>query len=137
MSLYDSRVICEFLDTVGNVFPMFPEHGMRFRALRYQALGDGICDAAVLTRGEQGRPAEPTRAGVIATQKGKISRSLDVLESEPPNNHVDIGSIAVACALGYLDLRFPADLWRDGHPKLTAWFEAIMANPCLANTVPG
>ena len=59
VALYDSRVICEFLDTVGNVFPMFPEHGLRFRALRFQALGDGISDAAVLRRGEMGRPSEP------------------------------------------------------------------------------
>ena len=136
LALYDSRVICEFLDTVGNVFPMFPEHGMRFRALRYQALGDGISDAAVLARGEQGRPAEPARASVIATQKGKITRALDVLEADPPNSHVDIGSIAVACALGYLDLRFPTDPWRDGRPRLTAWFETMMAQPCLAQTVP-
>ena len=108
VALYDSRVICEFLDTVGNVFPMFPEHGMRFRALRFQALGDGISDAAVLSRGEGGRPSEPARDTVIAIQKGKMDRSLDVLEQDPPSGHVDVGSIAVACALGYLDLRFAA-----------------------------
>ena len=84
LALFDSPVICEFLDTVGNVFPMFPEHGQRFRALRFQALGDGICDAAVLARGESGRPSESARDAVISVQKGKVTRSLDVLEADPP-----------------------------------------------------
>ena len=136
VALYDSRVICEFLDTEGNVFPMFPAHGLRFRALRLQALGDGISDAAVLRRGEQGRPSELARDAVIATQQSKIRRSLDVLESDTPAQHVDIGTIAVACALGYLDLRFPAEPWREGRPKLAAWYEAVMQHPCLAQTKP-
>ncbi len=136
VALYDSRVICEFLDTEGNVFPMFPAHGLRFRALRLQALGDGISDAAVLRRGEQGRPSESARDAVIATQQSKIRRSLDVLESDTPAQHVDIGTIAVACALGYLDLRFPAEPWREGRPKLAAWYEAVMQHPCLAQTKP-
>ena len=137
VALYDSRVICEFLDTVGNVFPMFPEHGLRFRALRFQALGDGISDAAVLRRGETGRPSEPARDGVISVQRGKITRSLDVLETDPPSVHVDIGCLAVACALGYLDLRFAGDAWREGRPKLAAWFAAISEQPCLVQTAPG
>ncbi len=137
VALYDSRVICEFLDTVGNVFPMFPEHGLRFRALRFQALGDGISDAAVLRRGEMGRPSEPARDGVISVQRGKITRSLDVLETDPPSVHVDIGCLAVACALGYLDLRFAGDAWREGRPKLAAWFAAISEQPCLVQTAPG
>ncbi len=137
VALYDSRVICEFLDTVGNVFPMFPEHGLRFRALRFQALGDGISDAAVLRRGEMGRPSEPARDGVISVQRGKITRSLDVLETDPPSVHVDIGCLAVACALGYLDLRFADDAWREGRPKLAAWFATISEQPCLVQTAPG
>lgn len=136
IALYDSRVICEFLDTVGNVFPMFPERGQRFRALLFQALGDGICDAAVLSRGEGGRPQEAARDHVLAVQRGKIVRALNVLEADPPSNHVDIGSIAVACALGYLDFRFASDPWRDGRPALTAWFDAMMKQPCMAQTAP-
>ena len=136
VALFDSRVICEFLDTVGNVFPMFPEHGLRFRALRFQALGDGICDAAVLSRGEGSRPSEAARDAVLAVQKGKMHRSLDVLEQDCPSSHVDIGSLAVACALGYLDLRFASDPWREGRPKLAAWFEGMLKQPCLAQTVP-
>ena len=136
VSLFDSRVICEFLDTVGNVFPMFPGHAPRFRALRFQALGDGIADAAVLSRGEASRPSEPARDKVLAVQKGKINRALDVLEADPPSTHVDIGSLAVACAVGYLDLRFPEHAWREGRPKLAAWFEAMMKHPSLSQTVP-
>ncbi len=132
IALFDSRVICEFLDGVGDVFPMFPEHGARIRALRFQALGDGIADAGVLRRGEELRPSEPARDKIIATQKAKISRSLAALEAELPAVHVDIGTIAVACALAYLDLRFAADAWRDGHPGLAAWYEAMSQQPCLA-----
>ncbi len=137
VALYDSRVICEFLDTVGNVFPMFPEHGMRMRALRLQALGDGIADAAVLSRGEAARPSEAARDMVLAVQRAKIARSLDALEAEPPSLHVDIGTLSVACALGYLDFRFASEPWRGERPKLTAWFEAMMKHPCLAQTAPG
>lgn len=136
LALYDSRVICEFLETVGSGFPLFPDHAMRFRALRFQALGDGISDAAVLWRGEQARPSEAARDGVMALQKTKIDRALAVLEADAPTSHVDIGSIAVACALGYLDLRFAAENWRAGRPNLAAWFAAIMQQPCLAQTKP-
>ena len=137
VALYDSRVICEFLDSVGSVFPMFPAHGPRMRALLFQALGDGIADAAVLGRGELARPQEAARDTVLATQRRKIDRSLAVLEADPPGAHVDIGSIAVACALGYIDLRFPDNVWREGRPKLTAWFATMMREPCLADTMPG
>ncbi len=136
LALFDSRVICEFLDTVGNVFPMFTEHGARFRALRLQALGDGISDAAVLSRGEGSRASEPDRDKVIAVQRTKVTRSLDVLEADLPGTHVDIGSLAVACALGYLDFRFATQPWRDGRPKLTAWYETMMKHPCLEQTQP-
>ena len=136
IALFDSRVICEFLDGVGDVIPLFPEHGLRVRALRFQALGDGICDAAVLWRGERMRPSEPAREAVMAVQRQKVARSLAVLEADVPANHLDIGSIAVACALGYLDFRFTDEAWRAGHPGLTAWYEDMRQRPCLARTTP-
>ncbi|WP_158743749.1 glutathione S-transferase family protein [Acidisphaera sp. L21] len=134
--LYDSRVICEFLDGVGSSIPLFPDHGLRMRALRLQALADGISDAAVLRRGEQSRPSEPARDDVIEKQKRKVARSLAVLEADVPADHLDIGTIAVACALGYLDLRFADEPWRDAHPALAAWFAKMMERPCLARTIP-
>ena len=136
IALFDSRVICEFLDGVGDVIPLFPDHGLRMRALRFQALADGVCDAAVLRRGEQGRPADAARDAVIAVQKEKIARSLDILEADVPAQHLDIGSIAVACALGYLDLRFADEPWRDARPALAAWYAVMLDQPCIAKTVP-
>ena len=133
-ALYDSRVICEFLDSVGDVIPLFPNHGLRMRALQLQALGDGISDAAVLLRSERGRPSDAARDGVIAVQKMKIDRALAALEADTPANHLDIGSIAVACALGYLDLRFTDEPWRETHPKLAAWYETMKQRPCMART---
>jgi len=136
-ALFDSRVICEFLDTISDVYPMFPEHGARVRALRFQALGDGIADALVLRRAEGARPADPARTQSIAHQTQKVARSLAFLEQEVPALHVDIGAIAVACALGYLDLRFAHEPWRAAHPKLAAWYAEIAQRPCLARTIPG
>jgi glutathione S-transferase len=138
MSLFGSQLICEYLDSLGDATPLFPAHGApRWRALKFQSLGDGILDAAVPCRGEQGRPREAARDAQIARFKATMSRAVDTLEADPPPRHIDIGSIAVACALGYLDFRFESDPWRRGHPKLTAWYEAFAQNKGLAETAPG
>jgi len=137
LALFDSPVICEFLDTEGNALPMFPAHGgARWIALKRQALADGIMDAAVLRRGEQNRPQENARDAVIARQRAAVERGLDALERDPPHRVLDIGSITVACALGYLDLRYAAEQWRTTRPKLAAFFAAMMHEPALARTVP-
>ena len=136
VDLYDSRVICAFLDTAGDGFSMFPEHAKRIRALKYQALGDGMSDAAVLRRGEMGRAKDADRDVNMAAQALKVTRALDALETDVPSAHIDIGAIAVACALGYLDLRFADEDWRAGHPKLAAWYAEIFTHPCLAQTAP-
>lgn len=137
VTLFDSRVICAFLDTVGEGFSMFPAHGLRIRALQLQALGDGICDAAVLRRGEMLRARDLDRDAVMAAQAVKVSRALDMLEADLPASHVDIGTIAMACALGYLDLRYAHEPWREGRPGLAAWYVLMQTHPCLARTVPG
>jgi len=137
LALFDSPVICEYLDSRGDALPMFPGHGpARWRALKFQAMGDGILDASVPRRGEMLKPAEAGRAAWIARQKAAVDRTLDALEADPPHRMLDIGSIAVACALGYLDFRFAAEPWRPSHPKLAAWFEAFAENPGIAQTVP-
>ena len=89
-----------------------------------------------MRRMEQGRPQEDARDQVIARQKSAIARALDVLEGEELGQTMDIGTIAIACALGYLTLRFSAEPWRDGHPKLTAWFAEFGLNPAIARTKP-
>jgi glutathione S-transferase len=137
VALFDSPVICEYLDSVGDALPMFPAKGpARWLALKFQAMGDGILDAAVLWRGEMSKPEDAGRAALIARQRAAIDRGLDALEADPPHQHIDIGSITVACALGYLDFRFAARPWRETHPKLAAWFEAFAQNPGIAQTVP-
>ena len=137
LALFDSPVICEYLDSVGNEAPMFPaQHAARWRALKFEAVGDGIMDAAVLARNEGTRPRDEAREGVIARQKDAIVRSLDLLESAPPATHLDIGSITVACALGYLDLRHAALQWRDTRPRLARWEAEMAALPELAGTAP-
>ena len=123
-ALYDSRVIAEYLDHLaggGRMIPAVPS--ARFTALRLQALGDGINDAALLIRYESfSRPEGLRYDEAIALQQGKIDRALGALDAAPPAGAVDIGHIAVACALGYLDLRF-AGAWRGEHQRLVAWLE--------------
>lgn len=137
LALFDSPVICEFLDSVGDAMPMFHDAGgARWRALKQQAMGDGIMDAAVGRRMEAAKPSEGARDVFMARMKAAIDRTLAELEREPPHRTVDIGSIAVACALGYLDFRFAHEPWRDACPHLSAWFAAFSDNPGIARTMP-
>jgi glutathione S-transferase len=137
LALFDSPVICEYLDSVDDALPLFPGHGApRWRALKLQAMADGILDAAVGRRGEMAKPKEEARDTWMARQKGIVARTVVQLEADPPHRHVDIGSIAVACALGYLDFRYADEPWRDGHPRLTAWYEAFSQDKAIASTVP-
>ena len=135
VALFDSPVICEFIDSSYNGV-LFPAGAARWRALKLQAIGDGIMDAAVGRRGEQGKPEEAARTAGMERQKAAVERSLALLEADTPPDHLDIGTITVACALGYLDLRFAHEAWRDGHPQLAAWYEKMSARPELKNTAP-
>jgi glutathione S-transferase len=137
LALFDSPVICEYLDSLGDAAPLFPAQGAaRWRALKLQAAADGILDAAVGTRGEMAKPKEAARDVWMARQKGIVARAVSQLEADPPHKALDIGSIAVACALGYLDFRFADDGWRAGSARLAAWYEAFAKNPGIALTVP-
>ena len=137
LALFDSPVICEYLDSVGDAAAMFPDHGaLRWRALKQQATGDGILDAAVGRRGEIAKPKEAAREAWMARQRAAVDRALDALEADPPHRSVDIGTITVACALGYLDFRFAPEPWRPRCQRLAAWFEDFSVNPGIARTVP-
>ena len=137
-SIYDSPVICEYLDTLGDAPPLFPPTGSaaRLAAQIMHAAADGILDAAVARRLNMPHPQDDGRKAFDARQKAAVDRALGVLEKTPPQGLSDIGAIAVACALGYLDFRFAAEPWRDAHPKLAAWFAAVSKLPPLAQTVP-
>jgi glutathione S-transferase len=99
-------------------------------------MGDGILDASVPRRGEMLKPQDEGRAAWIARQKSAVDRTLEALEADPPHRAIDIGSLTIACALGYLDFRFAAQSWRSGHARLAAWYEAFAQNPGIAETVP-
>ena len=139
-ALYDSRVICEYLDSLHDRAKMFPPPGpARWTALRRQAEGDGIMDAAVLGRYETFlRPQERRWPEWLEGQKGKFRRALDGLEGEAEDfgDTVDIGTIAIGCALGYLDFRYGDEDWRATRPRLAAWFEQFARRPSMARTAP-
>jgi glutathione S-transferase len=137
-ALYDSRVICEYLDSLHGGTPMFPAGGdARWTAVRRQALADGILDAAVGTRYETALRPEALRwPDWVDAQMTKVRRSLDALETEALGDIVDIGTIAVACALGYLDFRYADEGWRDSRPALAAWYEKFAARPSMSETRP-
>jgi len=139
-ALYDSRVICEYLDGLHDGPKMFPAaRPARWEALRRQAEGDGILEAGVLTRYETFlRPEERRWPEWVQGQKAKIARALDALDGEAASfgETVDIGTITIGCALGYLDFRYAADDWQRGRPKLAAWYDAFARRPSMAETAP-
>lgn len=139
-ALYDSRVICEYLDSLHDGPKVFPPSGAaRWAVLRRQAEGDGIMDAAVLTRYETFlRPEERRWPEWIEGQKQKFRRALDALEDEVDafGEAIDIGTITIGCALGYLDFRYGNEDWRSTRPRLAAWFERMSERPSLARTAP-
>jgi glutathione S-transferase len=137
-AIYDSPVICEYLDTLGDAAPLFPAIGTadRLHAQVMHATADGILDAAVARRLNMPHPQDDGRRAFDARQKAAVDRALDVLEAAPPEGLDDIGAIAVGCALGYLDFRFAAEPWREAHPKLAAWFAEASKLAPLSRTVP-
>ena len=139
-ALYDSPVICEYLDTRHDGPRLFPADGpARWTALRRQALADGLLDAAILCRYETFlRPEERRWTNWIDGQRGKFRRALDALEGEADafGDTVDIGTISAACAADYLDFRSLDDGWRDSRPRLAAWLERFAARPSMQATLP-
>lgn len=138
--LYDSRVICEYLNAraQGDLFPQKGE--ARWRSLARQALGDGLIDAALLARYEfSARPPEKQWPDWAEAQLKKVAAALADIESQVSDfgdRPEDIGLIAIGCALGYLDFRFAGLNWRASHPLTAAWFAVFDAHPAMAATRP-
>ena len=139
-ALYDSPVICEYLDTLhsgAKLFPSaWPERGV---ALRRLALGDGMLDAALPWLGERFRPADRQSQAHNDLWRAKLVASVDALEREAQalrDGVFSIGHVAIGVALGYLDFRFGELSWRDGHPKLAGWHETFNARPAVHANPP-
>jgi glutathione S-transferase len=140
MVIFDSKVICEYLDGLSPSPVMFPASGPeRMKTLVLGALADGILDAALLLVYEKRfRPEEKWHAPWLERQQGKIDRALAQLEKAPPvvSGDPDYGHMVLACALGYLDFRHEGT-WRAGHPKLVQWLDAFAAKvPAFEETRP-
>ncbi|EPX86782.1 glutathione S-transferase [Salipiger mucosus] len=137
-ALYDSRVICRFLDDRAQA-GLYPET-RPWDTLTLEALADGLMDAAVLIIYEERfRPPEKVSMEWIEGQWGKVSRALDALETRWISHlqgRLDIGQIAVACALGYLDFRHEARQWRTGRDSLAAWYARFSERSSMQATRP-
>jgi glutathione S-transferase len=128
-SLYDSRVILEFFDHLAGGDRIIPsDMRRRIPVLAMQALADGVMDAAILL-GYESRFREPHERSQkwIGMQQGKIDRALAAAEASPPGDAIDVGAIALACALGFLDLRHDG-AWRAEHPRLVAFLDRFSAS---------
>ena len=137
ISLPDSPLACEYLDSIGTGEKLIPDHGApRWNALRVAALADGIMDAAVGRRMQAAYPMDEGRQRMETRAKAAIARALDVLEGEDPDAPLTIGAVAAVCALGYLDFRFGGEDWRTGRPKLAGWYEKTSKLKPFAETVP-
>lgn len=137
--LSDSTAICLYFDAIGQGSPLLPEAGpARWTVLRRHAVAHGILDAAVFRRVEGWRIQEPDRIAAIAKQKAVCARALDSLEFEVPEfgHAFTLDLLTLACALGFLDFRFPADAWRDGRPRLRDWYEQVRTKASLQRTLP-
>lgn len=140
MDLFDSPVICEYLDTHHKGRKLFPRKGRgRWVALRQQAMADGLLDAALLARYEGFlRPEDKRWSDWSKGMMKKVSGVLDQLEAESKSlkGKPTIGTLSVVCALGYLDFRFGTLDWRGKRPKLAKWFATVSKTPSVKATVP-
>ena len=139
-AVYDSPVICEYLDSLNGGAKLFPPRfPERLVALRRQALGDGILDTLIMWRAEQLRPSEQQSIKHMQAWRLKTVVSADMLEEEAEPlaaSPFSIGHVALGVALSYIDFRFPELAWRHGRPRLKAWHDTFAARPSVvANAV--
>jgi glutathione S-transferase len=146
-ALHDSRVIVEYLDTLSPVGKLIPPVGReRAEVKTWEALADGLLDAAILARLEAtwaGRTEAERSQAWIERQLGKVQAALRAmgqgLADKPfcAGIHLSLADIAVGCSLGYLDFRFPQIDWRTPHPNLLRLYDKLAQRASFADTVPG
>ncbi|MDC8770294.1 glutathione S-transferase C-terminal domain-containing protein [Roseateles albus] len=145
-AVFDSRVIVEYVDTLSPVGKLIPERGReRTEVKTWEALADGVMDAAVLALLENkfaGRPPEQRCEAWVQRQLDKVAAACTAMNQGLGDkawcwgNHFSLADIAVGCALGYLDFRFPAIAWRDANPNLARHFEKLSARQSFIDTAP-
>jgi len=145
-AVFDSRVIVEYVDTLSPVGRLIPERGRERAEVRtWEALADGVCDAAILARLEDtwaGRTEGQRSPAWVDRQMTKIHSALAAMSKGLGDKpfcsgiHFSLSDIAVGCALGYLDFRFPAIDWRGNHPNLAKLFEKLSQRQSFIDTVP-
>lgn len=139
--LYDSRVICEYLNDLAGG-SLFPAGAARWQSLTLQSLGDGMLDAALLARYETiARPENLQWPAWRDAQLDKIETSLAALDARPEllQDRLDIGSLTIGCALWYLGVRFPDLGWQARRPRVAAWWAGFSQRPSMSRTwsLPG
>lgn len=146
-ALFDSRVIVEYLDTLSPVGKLIPSVGReRAEVKTWEALADGVLDAAILARLEttwEGRTKAQRSQAWIDRQLGKIDASLRAMSKGLGDKpfcagiHLSLADISVGCALGYLEFRFAQINWRMDWPNLAKLQDKLMLRPSFVDTVPG
>jgi glutathione S-transferase len=143
-TMYDSRVIAEYLDTLTPVCKLLPANSRdRANVKVWEALADGVLDAAVLAYLERTwRPGEQQSQAWFDRQMGKVRGGLAVMSEnlgEQPfcmGIHYTLADVAVGCTLGWLSFRFPDIAWRDTYPNLARLFDKLSERPSFKDTVP-
>jgi len=142
-TLFDSRVIVEYLDSISPVGHLLPkEPRPRITVKRWEALADGITDAAALVFVERKRPDAQRSPEWIQRQLGKVAAGLKAMSEELGNqawctgDTFSLADIALGCTLGYLDFRFPEIDWRRAHPNLSELYDRLVQRPAFKETVP-
>jgi len=142
-TLFDSRVIVEYLENVSPVGHLLPKDARpRIAVKRWEALADGVCDAAALIFLERKRPTAQQSPDWIKRQMAKVEAGLKMMSEDLGNQTWCTGEffcladIAVGVALGYLEFRFPEIDWRRAHPNLSELFDRLMQRPAFKDTVP-
>jgi glutathione S-transferase len=141
--VYDSVVIAEYIDTLNDTPKLIPRHDAlaRMRVRRWEALGDGIMDSAIMVRNERTRPAEKQEAEIISQHSSAISRTLAHAAAQLGKREwcegsaISLADLALASALVYLDLRLPELDWRAEHNNLASWFARMSARPSMITSL--